>query len=796
MVSAFVMKSFKDLKKRKSRTIFTLLTIALAVAALSMFAVMPLMDQAMANEIDKSNLHDVKVYVNDIELNETTLQGLENIDNVNSIEPKYVYYTRMYIGERRNDVMIVGVNDYDNQNVNIVNLENGRNPVGSEVITDKTNQRSGLYNGGFGDKARIYDHTGTVQELPIVGVGSTLEYTNSPTWGLAIFYTTIENVHTLSNSTGFNRIAFDLESDSQEATDRTLEDIEAYLLANTDFESYTDFPVVWVDDDYPGKEEGDNFSQFFLVLTFMTVFCSLFLISNTMHTMITEQRKEIAQMKAVGATKLQVFQSYLTTSTILGTAGSIVGVGIGIGIAYAMVSFIAKSFYGITPAFSIYLPAVLASLGIGVLITVIATLPGLIKGMKITAREGMQDSGLSGNYGGTFIDKALMKLGFMPRSTQMGFRNIARKKGRSISTILQVALAVGMFIGIVTFGHSLSEGVSAEYGYFTLDIMAQGSLEGGKLMTEDLQYTIEGIDNVSQAEPFVVVPAVFGEEDIIVFSYVHDPIAFNIEETLVKGRSYTEEELNSNASVVLLSKTMARLENKKVGDMIDLELPTGVHQFKVIGIERSQMMNGRHAIVPLNTMQEKMNLGNVVNGFAIVASSKDHKVIDKVSSDLEDVMINEGYVVSNEVMYVAEQQNTESNDKIIQMMIAFGTLIIGVTMIGLMSTLTMNIIERTKEIGMLRCVGSSSWSVRNIFGTEGLVLALAGWILGIPIGYAVGTFINYMTYELLAVELTYLFPAIFVVVSLVVTVAVTLIVIQPPLFRAVHFRPGDALRYE
>jgi len=96
-------------------------------------------------------------------------------------------------------------------------------------------------------------------------------------------------------------------------------------------------------------------------------------------------------------------------------------------------------------------------------------------------------------------------------------------------------------------------------------------------------------------------------------------------------------------------------------------------------------------------------------------------------------MIASGYVTENLIKYVGEEQNIQNNQKIINLMIAVGALIILITMIGLMSTLTMNVIERTKEIGMLRCVGSSSLSVRSVFGTEGMVLALVGWGIGIPV---------------------------------------------------------------
>ena len=62
----------------------------------------------------------------------------------------------------------------------------------------------------------------------------------------------------------------------------------------------------------------------------------------------------------------------------------------------------------------------------------------------------------------------------------MGLRNMARKKGRSASTMLQIALAVGMFLAIASIGYSIQAMVSQEFEYFTSDIITTGSAEGGR----------------------------------------------------------------------------------------------------------------------------------------------------------------------------------------------------------------------------------------------------------------------------------------------------------------------------
>ncbi|UCF09053.1 MAG: FtsX-like permease family protein [Thermoplasmata archaeon] len=796
MVSSLSKKSFSDLGKRKARTVFTVLTIALAVGALGLFAVVPLMDVAMEKEVEDSNMYDVRIWVNDLSLNESQMEGLSQIDNVNSVEAKSVFYTRMYIGERRNDALIVGVDDFSRQSVDIVSIDSGNTPGHLELLTDASNSRANLYSGKAGDTARIYDFSGNVQELEITGTGHSLLYSDYPMFGLAVFYTDIDTVHTLSNTTGVNMISFDLTNNKEEDAEKAISDIEDYLKHNSAFVSFTDIPDVRLNGDWPGEQEFSDMSSFFVILTLMTLFCSLFLISNTMHTMITEQKREIGQLKAVGATKLQVVRSYATTSLIMGGAGSVIGSILGIVIAHLMVAFLANNFFGITPEFNIFIPTVLISVLVGIGITIVATLPSLWKTLRVTAREGMENHGISANYGSSRFDKGLMKMKGLPRTAQMGLRNMARKKGRSVSTLLQISLAVGMFLAIASIGYSIQAMVSQEFEYFTCDIITMGSTEGGRPLTEDLQYVLEDIEGVQIAEPIVGTEILVEDNSLSVFGYTYNTVGYDMDSTIYRGRWYTQEDQENNATVIVLTKTFAQFEGIKVGDTITVQMATGDFEFEVIGLSSSQMNNGMACFIPITTLQDKLMMGNVVSGFVIKTESGSHDLIDRVATEIEDEMLSRGYVVTNLILYVAEERNHQANQQIMNLMVAVGSIIVLITMIGLMSMLTMNVIERTKEIGMMRCLGSTSRSLRSVFGTEGLVIALMGWTAGIPIGYLVGSYLNKMIYDLLHVEMTFYFPMEYIWISLIVTVVLTLAVIQPALWRATHLKPGDALRYE
>ncbi|MGA1873851.1 MAG: ABC transporter permease [Thermoplasmatota archaeon] len=760
-----------------------------------MFAVVPLFDDAMFHDIDETNMWNVRAGMQNVDLDQEDISGLESLDNVESVEPKLIFFTRIYIGERRNDALFIGMTDFNNMKVDKVSLETGSYPGHMEVLTDSGNSRNDLLNAGTGDEVRVIDTNGSVVDLYISGKGRTLTYDHS-TYGIAVFFADIGTVRTLSNTTGYNSLSVDLVDASSGKVDQAVQDIKTYLEENTGFLAFTDMPETRTDGNWPGQEHFANMGSFFYVLTFMTLFCSIFLISNTMHTIISEQKKEIAQMKAVGATRLQVARSYMTTSFMMGAIGSTIGAFLGIWVAYGMVWFLGTSFYGLVPGFSIYVPTILMSLVVGIGITLIATVPSLWGALRMNTREGLQDAGISANYGGSLVDKVLLRSKWLPRTAQMGLRNGARKKGRSISTMLQVALAVSMFLGIVATGHSLAVAVEREYDHFTYDILAEGQMEGAKPLTEGVAYNIESIDGIEKADPFVISVGNLGESEIYMFGYEHDIPTFNVEGTMWKGRWFTEEEQASRERVIVVGKAISRAESISLGDIVYIDTAAGSMDFKVVGINSGQMMNGMVGYLPIDTVQDILKIDDIVSGFSIVMESKDHDLIDKAANEIEDDLMARGYVVAINILYVMKENNIRANNQVVNLMIAVGTIIVLITMIGLMSTLTMNILERTREIGMMRCLGSRSSHIRRMFGTEGVTLALLGGLIGIPLGYGVTQFLNWIMFNILNLEMDVLFPVTFVMIALGVTVALTLVIIQFPLHRAARFRPGDALRYQ
>ena len=97
---------------------------------------------------------------------------------------------------------------------------------------------------------------------------------------------------------------------------------------------------------------------------------------------------------------------------------------------------------------------------------------------------------------------------------------------------------------------------------------------------------------------------------------------------------------------------------------------------------------------------------------------------------------------------------------------------------------------------MMRCIGASAGSIRSVFSSEGAVLMLAGWAMGIPLGYGLGWGFFQMFLDSLAISMPFAFPLFWVLVALVLVAGAGALIIQVPITRAVRIPPGDALRYQ
>jgi putative ABC transport system permease protein len=780
MLTATARKSLRDLTRRKARASFTALTLALAVASLGIFAVPSLLDGAMQEEVARSRQPDVTLTLRPLPLSDAQLAALERLPNVEAIEPRALFATQVWVGGRRERAIVVGVDDFARQRADLVSLDQGRTPGDNTLLSDQANDGKGF----TGTSARLLS-LGGVQALRVTGIGHNLTGgEDDPTNDWITFYATTATVERLSGVRGYSSLAVRLRDGHRAAAERSVVAIRDELRASTGFAAFDDLPVYLEPGDYPGRENVESLAGLLNIVTLLAVLSALVLVSSTMTTLIGEQTGEIAAMKAIGARRRDIRRLYLRTALLLGLAGAIVGAALGVVLANALAGFLGSLLY-VDVGFGISVPVVIVSLVLGVAGPALAALPAIRRATRLPLAEALS-AGRSELGGQGPLDSLLRRVRGLPRSAQIGLRGVARRPRRTAATIAQVALAVATLLSMLSLGAGVATTTRGWFDDNHFDIWAQSV--ASEPFSVETDRVIRATDGVRDAQGWVQNAARVDGRAVAAWGLPAQP---RFATRMQDGRWFTDGE----GRVAVLGRTLAKATGTAVGDRIRLDTSAGPATFRVIGVSGNQAENGDVVFVPVAALQSVLGLGDAVNSYWITTTRPDHALIDRTTTRLEDALAGRGHQVLTTVIYDAREKQVAANATLTTMITLLGLLLVAISMVALINTITMAVLERTREIGILRSVGARARDVRRIFATEGLILAVAGWAVGVPLGYGLARAIGWAVGEAVGLDVAFEFPPAYVAVALAGTVLLSLATMLAPLRRAVQLKPGDALRH-
>lgn len=789
-MSALLRKSVTDLTRRKARALFSILTLALAVASISIFAVPELIDRSMQSEVRAERLAHLTVSTRPLPLSDAQLAELAALPNVEAVEARSEVQTRVYVGERRAAAVLIGIRDFARQSVDVVRVASGAAPARGEVLVDVQNANQGMYEGRTGDIARVVGPSGAEGKLGISGealnLGGGRQVADDD---VVVLYATAETVAALSREPGYGELAFRLRDTSAASVSSTVAAVRASLAGMPGFTGLAGLPDVRAPGDWPGKEDSDLFVDFFGVITLLALLSALVLISNTMTTLVSEQTGEIGIMRAVGARRRQVALVYVKTALLLGAIGTLVGIALGILLSNLLASFFGSTFFAIDVGFGVDLSLIAVAALIGLLGPALAALPAIRRGTRVDLRQALESTG-SAVGSQDAGDRLLRRVRFLPRTMQIGLRGVGRRKRRTLATALVVALAVGNLLAIMGLAAAATKATRAAWGEHIEEIRIWTG--GGTPFDERAAQAIRSTPGVAEAQPALVTDVELSGEEAFVWGVPREPL---IRLDTTDGRWFTAVEEQAHDRVAVIERNLAERIGTEVGDRVMLSTAVGAASFRIVGIANNRQEDGTVLFVPLMTLRSLLHEPTGVSTYWIKTTSPEQAVVDRTFTRLEDRLNTLGYQMGGEITYVEERNEVAANRTITTTIAVFGLLIVAISMIALANAITMSVLERTREIGILRCIGARARHVRRIFATEGVVLALAGWLLGIPIGYALDRFLVWLAWEVVDVRIQFVFPPWNIVLALVGTVVLALLIMLLPVRRAVRFRPGDALRY-
>lgn len=792
-MSALSRKVRGDLRRHRGKNLLIVGTLALAIASFAIVAVPGLLNAAMQTQVRQARLYDVAVQTRNLDLSSRQLTALGHLPNVAAFEPAVQYSTVVAsaVNGSRQNAVVWGVN-VGHQTVDVVDVTGGRLPAGAEIMADEANASAAGFSAQTGGSVALLTATGGMAPLRVSGTGRSLATSPSANGSnSAVFYGTVPAVRALAGVSGYNYLAFQLHDNSAAAQTATITAVQRYLTDQTGASPFVGLPTTRATGSWPGQSTFTQIIALFLVITVMAVVCALFLIANTMNTMVVEQSNEIAILRAIGGRRRQIASVILRTAGALGAAGSIVGTALGLVVAYLLTRYLAAQILSVNAGFAVSAPVVVASLLAGPILAMLTCIPALRRAVRRPVADVL-DNRTSLDYGTGRLDRMLAGARLLSGPTRMGVRNMLRRKRRTAATIAQVTVAVALAIALFAVGQTVADATTAVHAAQQFQIEVDGGngapTFGGRAIS-----IAAATPGVTHVEPLI---------DNNVGLHGQQYIAYGLGPStlyryqLSSGRWFTAADTATSPAVVVLGPAVASATGARVGQRLVVQTPAGPAQVTVVGIDSVILNTGASVFFPLAQLQRLTNSAGTVNTLWLTSKNTSHQFVDQVSASVQTRLGQAGYSATIQKSYVETAQNANGNNSIVTLLEVLGLLVVAIALIGLVGTLTLALIERTREVGILRCLGAGAGQIRRVFNAEAMVMATAGWALGSVLGYALFLGLIAFVEHDFGLTVPKVFPVLSVPVALVAVIVVTLLVVRPTLRRAVRIDPGRALRYE
>jgi len=391
----------------------------------------------------------------------------------------------------------------------------------------------------------------------------------------------------------------------------------------------------------------------------------------------------------------------------------------------------------------------------------------------------------------------------------LSIRAFKTRPMRTVLTILGVSVGIGTVLFLVSLGYGLQNVILNKIT--TTDSLLSLDISAGTSGMIDLNQ--ENIDKISQIEgvteisPSVSFSSQLTLGDLTGNGTVNAVSASFFRLSGVKPK-YGEGIESDDEYDVVISSAGARMFNmppdqiigKKISLVIfmSVKTPEGFdsvdvikrnEEYNVIGVVEDE--NSNYVYLPIKTLSD------------LSITSYDQLKVRVASSDMidsvKDKIMGQGYLVSS-LSDTIDQANKIF--RIIQIVLAlFGLVALIVSAIGMFNTMTIALLERINEIGIMRSIGVTKKDIKRLFLIESIIMGFAGGVGGVFIGYIAGKLAN-IGINLLAkgfggqaLQLFYT-PTWFIVVILVFSTVIGFITGIYPSMRAAKLNPLDALRYK
>jgi putative ABC transport system permease protein len=473
----------------------------------------------------------------------------------------------------------------------------------------------------------------------------------------------------------------------------------------------------------------------------LTLILSGFLVVNTVSALLAQQVRQIGVMKAVGATSRQLVAMYLSMVVVLGLLALFVATPLGLLAARAIVGFLARLINFDLTAFRVPLWVYGIQLVAAVLVPLLAALGPVRGGARITVREAITSYGLSSaTFGRGPIDRLLSEVRFLSRPLALSLRNTFRRKRRLVLTLITLGLGSTIFMSVFSVRTSLLLTLDDALKYWQYDV--------GVVFNRP--YRVDDIEQQARSVPGVLAAETWGYQSIRrerpdgTESEGYTLIAPRADTQLLqpdvwRGRWLLDDDENA---VVINTDFLQQEPDVRIGQKLELQMNGRTTDWTVVGIIRG-VLSGPTVYANYPYFTRVARNADRAGSVQVVSTAKTPQAQVQLARLLEEQFERAGLRVSSTQTVGQLRAVTVSQFNVIVVFLLIMSVLIAVVgALGLAGTMSINVLERTREIGVMRAVGATGAAIRGIVIGEGAFIGVLSWIVGLLFALPVSRFLS------------------------------------------------------
>jgi putative ABC transport system permease protein len=522
------------------------------------------------------------------------------------------------------------------------------------------------------------------------------------------------------------------------------------------------------------------FTTVLLVFAGVSLLVGSFVIWNTFNVLVAQRRREVGLLRAVGATRRQVLTGVLTEAGLIGLVSGGLGLLLGVGLAAGIRSLLKVTGIEVpTTAPAIEVRTVVVSMAVGLLVTMVAAIAPALAATAVPPMEALRDTppasaavgrarrvaawivtaagvaalaacSFMGNQrwwtvlatGITFIGlvlagpslaRGMARLadhGRRGSGWRMAARNIDRNSRRSAATALALTIGLTVVAAVAVTAASLQSSVSdAVSGGNRSDLILEPA-GAGLGVSPSVASLMRGRDDVADVVELREVAAEVNGAPSLVSGMDTKGLDRVIDLGMESGSLRALEPAS-----MLVATTKAEELGVGVGDALTVTFPeTGPTTMRVAGtFSKGSLINATY-VLPLPdfaaNVTSKLDGAVLLRSASGVDPARAKATIEAALADYPNVTVNNPADITKKAQ--------DSVGQLLGIVTALLLLAVVVAVLGMVNTLVLSVVERTRELGLLRAVGGTRRQVRTVVRRESVLMSLLGALTGIALGTVSG----------------------------------------------------------